>query len=146
MSDGAGGGLPLVAYRLPPDENRLWDEYALAHVLRQRGWVIPAYTMAPHSNQLKMMRIVLREDFSMDRCNVLVEDMKMAMNTLEEMDRAMIEQYIRYVLLLTYCDSEADGYVRHSSRQSQSGKPDHPVYPGEKHSLQGKTGKTHAVC
>ncbi|KAF4230388.1 hypothetical protein CNMCM6457_005964 [Aspergillus fumigatiaffinis] len=129
MSDGAGGGLPLVAYRLPPDENRLWDEYALAHVLRQRGWVIPAYTMAPHSNQLKMMRIVLREDFSMDRCNVLVEDMKMAMKTLEEMDRAMIEQYIR-----------------HSSRQSQSGKPDHPVYPGEKHSLQGKTGKTHAVA
>jgi glutamate decarboxylase len=49
-----------------------------------------------------MMRIVLREDFSMDRCNVLVEDMKMAMKTLEEMDRSMIEQYIRYVLLLTY--------------------------------------------
>jgi glutamate decarboxylase len=97
MSDSAGAGLPLVAYRLPPDENRLWDEYALAHVLRQRGWVIPAYTMAPHSNQLKMMRIVLREDFSMDRCNVLVDDIKMAMKTLEEMDRSMIEQYIRYV-------------------------------------------------
>lgn len=101
MSDGAGSGLPLVAYRLPPDENRLWDEYALAHVLRQRGWVIPAYTMAPHSNRLKMMRIVLREDFSMDRCDVLIEDMKMAMKSLEEMDRAMIEQYIRYGLLLT---------------------------------------------
>ncbi|KAH1463232.1 hypothetical protein KXX13_005497 [Aspergillus fumigatus] len=129
MSDGAGSGLPLVAYRLPPDENRLWDEYALAHVLRQRGWVIPAYTMAPHSNRLKMMRIVLREDFSMDRCDVLIEDMKMAMKSLEEMDRAMIEQYIR-----------------HSARQSLSGKPDHPVYPGETHSLQGKTGKTHAVC
>ncbi|RHZ70288.1 hypothetical protein CDV55_102633 [Aspergillus turcosus] len=132
MSDGAGAGLPLVAYRLPPDENRLWDEYALAHVLRQRGWVIPAYTMAPHSNQLKLMRIVLREDFSMDRCNVLVEDVKMAMKTLEEMDRSMIEQYIR-----------------HSARHrlhSLAAKPDQPVYQGEKHSLQGKTGKTHAVA
>ncbi|GIJ90575.1 hypothetical protein Asppvi_009533 [Aspergillus pseudoviridinutans] len=132
MSDGAGSGLPLVAYRLPPDEDRLWDEYALAHVLRQRGWVIPAYTMAPHSNQLKMMRIVLREDFSMDRCDVLVEDMKMAIKSLEEMDRSMIEQYIQHS-------------ARHRVR-SQAEKPDHPVYPGEKHSLQGKTGKTHAVC
>ncbi|RHZ46584.1 uncharacterized protein CDV56_101148 [Aspergillus thermomutatus] len=132
MSDGAGKGLPLVAYRLPPDDSRLWDEYALAHVLRQRGWVIPAYTMAPHSNQLKMMRIVLREDFSMDRCNVLIEDMKMAMKTLEEMDQSMIENYIRY----------SASHRIHSLAE----KPDHPVYQGETHSLQGKTGKTHAVA
>ena len=97
MSDGGGRGLPLVAYRFPEQEDRLYDEFALAHVLRRRGWVIPAYTMAPKSSQLKMMRIVLREDFSLHRCNLLVEDIRLALKTLEEMDEAMIQRYSTYV-------------------------------------------------
>jgi glutamate decarboxylase len=98
MSDGNGRGLPLVAFRMKPSEDRLYDEFALAHVLRQRGWVVPAYTMAPHSNQLKMMRIVLREDFSMHRCNILIEDFKSGLKSLEEMDEEMIKRYTQYVI------------------------------------------------
>ena len=98
MSDGKGRGLPLVAFRMKPDDDRLYDEFALAHVLRQRGWIIPAYTMAPHSNQLKMMRVVLREDFTMHRCNILLEDIKAALKSLEEMDAEMIQKYTLYVL------------------------------------------------
>lgn len=98
MSDGGGRGLPLVAFRMQASDDRLYDEFALAHVLRRRGWVIPAYTMAPHSNQLRMMRIVLREDFSLHRCNLLVEDVRMALKTLEEMDASMIEKFTQYVI------------------------------------------------
>lgn len=101
MSETNGKGLPLVAFRLKNDENRLFDEFAIAHVLRERGWVIPAYTMAPHSNKLKMMRVVLREDFSMNRCGVLIEDFKAALKTLEEMDKTMIEKWTLYVLYFT---------------------------------------------
>ncbi|PYH43044.1 glutamate decarboxylase [Aspergillus saccharolyticus JOP 1030-1] len=129
MSEGNGRGLPLVAYRLPEEEGRLWDEFSLAHVLRRRGWVIPAYTMAPNCNQLKMMRIVLREDFSLHRCNLLVEDIRQAMKSLEEMDETMVNRYSTYI-------------QTHATRGPQG----HPVYKDEKHSLQGKTGKTHAVC
>lgn len=98
MSETGGRGLPLVAFRLPEDENRLYDEFALAHSLRQRGWVIPAYTMAPHSNQLKMMRIVLREDFSLHRCNLLIEDFKFALKSLDAMDESMIDRISQYVV------------------------------------------------
>ncbi|RAL02543.1 glutamate decarboxylase [Aspergillus ibericus CBS 121593] len=129
MSEGGGRGLPLVAYRLPEQDDRLYDEFALAHVLRRRGWVIPAYTMAPKSSQLKMMRIVLREDFSLHRCNLLVEDIRLALKTLEEMDETMIQRYSTYV-------------QTHATRGPQG----HPVYGNEQHSLQGKSGKTHAVC
>ncbi|KAE8155267.1 pyridoxal phosphate-dependent transferase [Aspergillus avenaceus] len=93
MSEGNGRGLPLVAFRLKPNKDRMFDEFAIAHILRQRGWVIPAYTMAPHSNKLKMMRVVLREDFSMHRCNILIDDFKAALKSLEEMDQGMIEKY-----------------------------------------------------
>ncbi|PLB50783.1 glutamate decarboxylase [Aspergillus steynii IBT 23096] len=128
MSERSGRGLPLVAFRLPGDDSRLYDEFALAHVLRRRGWVVPAYTMAPHSNQLKMMRIVLREDFSLHRCNLLIEDFKMAIKTLDEMDESMIDRISQYI-------------QTHGAKM-----PHNPLYANETHSLQGKTGKSHPVC
>lgn len=86
MSKGGGDGLPLVAFRLDPDKAHKYDEFAVAHQLRERGWVVPAYTMAPNSGQLKMMRVVVREDFSRPRCDALVQDIKLALDTLNEMD------------------------------------------------------------
>lgn len=93
MGGRRGSGLPLVAFRLPPDEERYYDEFTVAHQLRERGWIVPAYTMAPHSNKLKMMRVVVREDFSMSRCDTLVADIKMALANLDEMDKTMLEHY-----------------------------------------------------
>lgn len=95
MSEGRGHGLPLVAFRLSPDRDTLFDEFALAHQLRERGWVVPAYTMAPHSNSLKLMRVVVREDFSMNRCDSLITDIKLALKTLGDMDKTLMEKYKR---------------------------------------------------
>lgn len=93
-----GRGLPLVAFRLPVNENRLYDEFAVAHQLRERGWIVPAYTMAPNSENLQMMRIVIREDFSMNRCDSWLQDFVLAIKTLDSMDLAMIAKYKAYVL------------------------------------------------
>jgi glutamate decarboxylase len=93
MSQRRGRGLPLVAFRLPSDRDEQFDEFALAHQLRERGWIVPAYTMAPHSNELKLMRVVVREDFSMNRCDALLTDIKLALKTLSDMDKAMLEKY-----------------------------------------------------
>ena len=41
MSDKGGKGLPLVAFRLDPKHNHHFDEFAVAHQLRERGWVVP---------------------------------------------------------------------------------------------------------
>ncbi|KAL9597238.1 MAG: hypothetical protein Q9219_005281 [cf. Caloplaca sp. 3 TL-2023] len=93
MSKGRGQGLPLVAFRLNPDHGHQYDEFAVAHQLRERGWVVPAYTMAPHSENLKLMRVVVREDFSRSRCDVLVKDIKLAVETLNKMDKKSIEHH-----------------------------------------------------
>src|SRR5271170_3596828 len=61
-------------------------EFAIARLLRTRGWIgeyylfhhlvanrdewsnpVPAYTMAPHAEKLKLLRVVVREDFSLNR-------------------------------------------------------------------------------
>ncbi|KAL2814368.1 pyridoxal phosphate-dependent transferase [Aspergillus cavernicola] len=132
LSDNSGNGsngVPLVAFRLPDDESRLYDEFALSAVLRRRGWVVPAYTMAPNSNNLRIMRVVVREDFTAHRCGILIEDVKMAMKWLEDMDETTIGRYTRYL-------------TEHGTSLPNA----HSFYGGEEHSLQGKTGKTHAVC
>lgn len=93
MSQRRGQGLPLVAFRLSPDPERHFDEFAIAHQLRERGWIVPAYTMAPNSNTLRLMRIVVREDFSMSRCDTLISDFRLALKTLSDMDKSMLEKY-----------------------------------------------------
>lgn len=132
MSQGGGRGLPLVAFRLNADDDVHYDEFAIAHQLRERGWVVPAYTMAPHSEKLKLMRVVVREDFSRNRCDSLIADIKLALKTLEEMDKKTVEKYQIHV-------------KKHSTNVGKA-TYNHEKYKNEKHSLQGKHGKTHAVC
>nr|OQO27348.1 hypothetical protein B0A51_05053 [Rachicladosporium sp. CCFEE 5018] len=133
MSKTRGNGLPLVAFRLDPKHNHGFDEFAIAHQLRERGWVVPAYTMAPHSEKLKMMRVVVREDFSRSRCDALISDLKLAVNELIKMDEKKLVGH----------------YVEHMKNAGKrSGKTDkmNEHFGDEEHSLQGKHEKTHAVC
>lgn len=99
MSQGGGRGLPLVAFRLDPSKKKLYDEFAIAHNLRERGWVVPAYTMAPHSEALKLMRVVVREDFSRARCDSLLNDFKLTLQTLDAMDEKKLSEHHEYVFL-----------------------------------------------
>jgi glutamate decarboxylase len=97
MSKTGGKGLPLVAFRMDPKKQTHYDEFAVAHQLRERGWIVPAYTMAPNSEKLKLMRVVVREDFSRARCDTLIADIKMALQTLDGMDKKKVEEHTEYV-------------------------------------------------
>ncbi len=93
MSKKAGEGLPLVAFRLDPKKKHHYDEFAVAHHLRERGWVVPAYTMAPHSEKLKLMRVVVREDFSRSRCDTLIADIRLSLESLNAMDKTTVDNH-----------------------------------------------------
>jgi glutamate decarboxylase len=92
MSQGGGKGLPLVAFRIDPKNPKHYDEFAIAHVLRERGWIVPAYTMAPNAGHIKMLRVVVREDFTRSRCNALLADFKLALETLNKVSPEHVEQ------------------------------------------------------
>jgi glutamate decarboxylase len=97
MSKRDGEGLPLVAFRLKTNGKRHYDEFALAHQLRVRGWVVPAYTMAPNTDDMKMLRVVIREDFTKSRCDALITDIKMSVNLLEKMDAQSIKEQEEFI-------------------------------------------------
>jgi glutamate decarboxylase len=132
MSEKNGKGLPLVAFRIDPKTNKHYDEFALAHQLRQRSWVVPAYTMAPNTKDMKMLRVVVREDFSKSRCDQLLDDIKLCQSILDKMDKDEIKKH--------------NDNIRMNQTHSGRRQNVHPHYKNEKHSLQGKTGKTHAAC
>jgi len=138
MSKGRGEGLPLVAFRLDPAKNKMYDEFQIAHQLRERGWVVPAYTMAPHSEKLKLMRVVVREDFSKSRCDALICDIKLAVEALDSMDKKRMEEHISHVTQHAIGAWKSTG----ARRRMSSITP----YSNEEHSLQGTEGKTHAPC
>jgi len=98
LSKKGGEGLPLVAFSLQAEHGHLFDEFQLAHTLRERGWVIPAYNLPPSVENMKLMRVVVREDFSRSRCDSLIQDIKYAFNALKEMDSKNIEEHKQYVL------------------------------------------------
>jgi glutamate decarboxylase len=49
--------------------------------------------MAPHSEKMKLMRIVVREDFTKSRCDALIADLKLALETLDEMDHKKLQEH-----------------------------------------------------
>jgi glutamate decarboxylase len=135
LSQGKGTGLPLVAARLDPAQEKLYDEFAVAHALREHGWVVPAYTMAPHSDKMKLMRIVVREDFTKSRADALIADFKLALQTLDKLDEAKLKER-----------KEIAGAVkRRATIGHGKGKGAAELF-GDDHSLQGQHDKTHAVC
>ena len=55
-------GLPLVAFSLA--DNYVFNEFDVAEVLREHGWVVPAYPLAKGAEIYRVLRVVCREDFS----------------------------------------------------------------------------------
>lgn len=93
MSENGGEGLPVVAFRLSPTQNVFFDEWALARKLREKGWIVPAYTMAADCEKMGMMRVVVRTDFSMARCESLVRDIQAALGALADLEIENLQQY-----------------------------------------------------
>jgi glutamate decarboxylase len=53
--------------------------------------------MAPHSDKMKLMRIVVREDFTKSRCDALLADFKLALQTLDSLDEKKLKEQKEYV-------------------------------------------------
>jgi glutamate decarboxylase len=81
---GAGEeSLPLVAFNLA--EAHPYDEFDIAFQLAaQRGWMVPAYTMPPNAQDVKMMRALVKLNLSRSLVNTLDDDIAEAIKTLEE--------------------------------------------------------------
>ncbi len=75
--------LPLVAFNLA--EQQPYDEFDIAFQLAaERGWMVPAYTMPPQADKVKMMRALVKINFSRSLVDTLADDIGEAIATLEK--------------------------------------------------------------
>ena len=77
-----GSDLPVFAFKLKDDVVG-YSVYDLSERLRMRGWQVPAYTFPENLTDMAVMRIVIRNGFSMDLADLLLDDFRLHLNILE---------------------------------------------------------------
>ena len=77
-----GRDLPVFAFKLRDDITG-YSVFDLSERLRMRGWQVPAYTFPADMTDTAVMRIVVRNGFSMDLADLLLDDLRLHVRVLE---------------------------------------------------------------
>jgi len=80
-----GSDIPVFCWKLK-EEAAAATRYTLfdmADKLRERGWLVPAYPMPPNRQDLVVQRIVVKEGFSRDMADMLLNDMRRSIEWFE---------------------------------------------------------------
>ncbi|MDT7858338.1 glutamate decarboxylase [Rubrivirga sp. S365] len=76
------GGIPALCWSIKEGVDVPYTLFDLADRLRTSGWLVPAYAMPPHREDLVIQRILVRHGFGRDMAMLLIEDMKRAIDYL----------------------------------------------------------------
>jgi len=78
-----GNELPVFAFKMKEDVTG-YTVFDISERLRQRGWLVPAYTFPKDLDQMAVLRIVVKNGFSMDLARNLVSDIKQQVKELSQ--------------------------------------------------------------
>ncbi|MFE7748651.1 glutamate decarboxylase [Streptomyces sp. NPDC057428] len=70
-----GDELPVFAVTTKP-EITAYDVFDVSRRLRERGWLVPAYTFPANRQDLSVLRVVCRNGFSSDLAELLLDDLR----------------------------------------------------------------------
>lgn len=84
-----GSDIPVFAWRQKDSYTSKWNLYNLSRQLRSYGWQVPAYPMPPDMEDVTIMRIVVRNGFSMDFAHLFLMNLKEAVGYLDSLEGAM---------------------------------------------------------
>ena len=77
-----GTDLPVVTFRLRDPQAAGYTVFDLSERLRERGWLVPAYTFPENMQDTAVLRIVVRNGFSADLAGVLMTDLRIQAEAL----------------------------------------------------------------
>jgi glutamate decarboxylase len=70
-----GDDLPVFAFTLAPDVTN-YTVFDVSDKLRERGWLVPAYTFPPNREDLSVLRIVVRAGMTHEMADLLLGDLR----------------------------------------------------------------------
>jgi glutamate decarboxylase len=71
-----GSELPVFAFTLKDTAAESFTVFDLSSALRERGWLVPAYTFPENRTDLAALRVVVKRGFSHDLADLLLADLK----------------------------------------------------------------------
>jgi glutamate decarboxylase len=77
-----GSELPVFAFTVVPDAG--YSVYDVSDALRKRGWQVPAYSLCANLEKISVLRVVVRNGFSRDLSDLLIDDLKREVATLKQ--------------------------------------------------------------
>ena len=85
-------GIPAVTWKLKHADNCNgessekvpFDLYQLSDVLRERGWLLPAYSLPANCEKIVVQRVLIRHGCTFDLMELLLEDIERAVKKLME--------------------------------------------------------------
>ena len=70
-----GDQLPVFAFKLK-EEITNYTVFDVSSALRERGWLLPAYTFPANRTDLAALRVVVKLGFTHDMADLLVKDIQ----------------------------------------------------------------------
>jgi glutamate decarboxylase len=83
-----GDQLPVFACTITPDVTA-FDVFDVSKRLRERGWLVPAYTFPANRTDLAVLRVVCRNGFTHDLADLLIEDLTRSLPELSRQSGPM---------------------------------------------------------
>ena len=78
-----GDELPVFAFRMADGVDN-FTVFDVSSALRERGWQVPAYTFPANRTDLAALRVVVRQGFSHDMADLLVDDLQRQLPRLQK--------------------------------------------------------------
>jgi len=85
-----GDELPVFAFTLNDDVDN-YTVFDVSNALRERGWLVPAYTFPENRTDLAALRVVVKRGFSHDVADLLITDLKRQLPRLQKQPAPMHE-------------------------------------------------------
>jgi glutamate decarboxylase len=86
-----GSELPVFAFTLKDDVTN-YSVFDVSDRLRQRGWLVPAYTFPENRQDLSVLRIVIRAGMSREMADLLLEHLREETEFLESLQAPLPDQ------------------------------------------------------
>jgi glutamate decarboxylase len=80
-----GSDLPVLAFTLA-DDVEYYSVFDVSARLRERGWLVPAYTFPEHREDLSVLRVVVRAGMTHDMADLFLDDVRKETAALEALD------------------------------------------------------------
>ncbi|NQT22774.1 MAG: glutamate decarboxylase [Candidatus Omnitrophica bacterium] len=69
-----GSDIPVFAFKIKGKHN--FSVFDISEMVRDRGWLVPAYTLPENDEDVAVLRIVVKEGFSRDMADLLIGDLE----------------------------------------------------------------------